>query len=96
MTNEEAKKSETFGAEPDAGVMSAMDFARLGDGHIAYVRQVETREAIRLFPSLKGIPEGIDLYALLSADGTPLSLRDDRNAAIADAMQHDLETVSVH
>ena len=96
MTNEESKKPETDDKTPSAGIMSAMDFARLGDGHIAYVRQLETREAIRLFPSLKGIPEGIDLYALVSADGTPLSLRDDKNAAIADAMQHDLEPVSVH
>jgi hypothetical protein len=96
MTNEENKKTETPETAAKAGIMSAMDFARLGDGHIAYVRQLNTGEAARLFPALKGIPEGIDLYALVSADGTPLSLRDNRNSAIADAMEHDLETVSLH
>jgi hypothetical protein len=96
MTREESKKAETPEIAEKAGVMSVMDFARLGDGHIAYVRQIDTGEAVRLFPALKGIPEGIDLYALVSADGTPLSLRDSRNSAIADAMEHDLETVSVH
>lgn len=93
MTNEEHKKSE---AGAGSAVMSSHDFARLGDGHIAYIRQLDAGEAVRMFPAVKGIPEGIDLYALVSADGTPLSLRDNRISAIADAKEHDLETVSLH
>lgn len=77
-------------------VMSPLDFARLGDGQVAYIRQLNTGEATRLFPAMRGIPEGIDLYALVSADGTPLSLSDNRNSAVADAISHNLETVSVH
>jgi len=77
-------------------IMSTLDFARLGDGHLAYIRQLKSGEAGALFPNLQGIPEGINLYALVSADGTPLSLSDSRNGAVADAMQNDLETVSLH
>lgn len=92
MTNEEHRKV----SKAERGIMSPLDFARLGDGHIAYIRQLDAGEAVRMFPAAKGIPEGIDLYALVSADGTPLSLRDNRFSAIADAKQHDLETVSLH
>lgn len=92
MTNEEHSKT----TNAERGIMSPRDFARLGDGHIAYIRQLDSGEAVRMFPAAKGIPEGIDLYALVSADGTPLSLRDNRISAIADAKQNDLETVSLH
>jgi len=40
--------------------------------------------------------EGIDLYAVLGADGTPLALTDSRNAAIANAIENDLVPLSVH
>ncbi len=93
MTEEPRNKTDKA---KESGVMSPIDFARLGDGHVAYIRQLDTGQAARLFPALKGIPEGIDLFALVSADGTPLSLRDDRNMVVADAIENDLETVSVH
>ncbi len=96
MTNKENNKLETPEIGDSAGVMSAIEFARLGDGQVAYIRQLKSGEATRLFPTLAGIPDDIDLFALLSADGTPLSLRDSRNSIIADAMENDLKTVSVH
>ena len=96
MTNEENNTTETKGTGEQRAVMSAIDFARLGDGEVAYIRRLDSGEAVRLFPTVKGIPEGIDLYALVAADGTPLSLRDNRSSVIADAIDNDLETVSVH
>jgi hypothetical protein len=36
------------------------------------------------------------LWALLSAAGRPIMLTDTKAAAIANAQEHDLETVSVH
>ena len=93
MTNEEKQHG---GGTPQQPTMSAIDLARLGDGHIAYVKQVEMAEAARMFPGLRGVPDGIDLFALVSADGTPLSLRDTRDSAIADAIENNLQTVSVH
>jgi len=52
--------------------------------------------AQKLFPALHGKLEGIDLYAVLGADGTPLALTDSRNAAIANAIENDLVPLSVH
>jgi hypothetical protein len=77
-------------------VMSASEFAHLGDGKVAYIKPLKSEEAERLFPTVKGVPEGIDLFALVGADGTPLALTDSRSSAIADALQNDLEPVSVH
>jgi len=79
-----------------AEAMSALEFARLGDGEFAYVKRLGPGEAHALFPALKGLPEGIDLYALVSADGTPLSISDSRTSAIANAFEHNLMPVSVH
>ena len=79
-----------------AAVMSALDFARLGDGQVAYVKQINSHQAQDLFPAMTGLPEGIDLYALVGADGTPLGLTDSRDSAIASAITNDLEPVSVH
>ncbi len=78
------------------GEMSEIEFARLGDGELAYVKELDPEEAARLFPALEGLPAGIDLFALVSADGTPLTLTDSRYSAIANAFEHDLEPVSVH
>lgn len=77
-------------------VMSAAEFASLGDGKLVYIKQLSAGEAQRLFPALRGVPEGIDLYAVVGADGTPLALTDSRVSAIADAIQNDLEPVSLH
>ena len=48
--------------------------AHLGGGHIAYVKQMPSEEARKLFPQVEGIPSGLQLFALLSADGTPIGL----------------------
>lgn len=79
-----------------AALMSAIEFARLGDGQVAYVKQVDGDQARNLFPALTGLPEGIDLYAVVGADGTPLGLTDSRSSAIASVIEYELEPVSVH
>lgn len=77
-------------------LMSLKELALLGDGEVAYIKQVDPDAAERLFPALNTAPEGIDLYAVLGADGTPLALTDSRHAAIANAIENDLVPVSVH
>lgn len=77
-------------------LMSMKELALLGDGEVAYIRELDSDSAERLFPTLDDAPEGIDLFAVLSADGTPLALTDSRNAAIANAIENDLVPVSVH
>jgi len=76
--------------------MTRSEFAQLGDGEVAYIKQLDPDAAERLFPALSDAPKGIDLFALLGADGTPLALTDSRNAAIANAIENDLVPVSVH
>ncbi len=77
-------------------LMSPKELALLGDGEVAYIKQVDSDAAERLFPLLEDAPEGIDLFAVLGADGTPIALTDSRNAAIANAIENDLVPVSVH
>jgi hypothetical protein len=78
------------------GFMSRRELAQLGDGEVAYIKQLDPEVAERLFPALQKAPKGIDLYAVLGADGTPIALVDSRNAAIANAIENDLVPVSVH
>jgi len=76
--------------------MTRSEFAQLGDGEVAYIKQLDHDAAEKLFPALSDAPKGIDLFALLGADGTPLALTDSRKAAIANAIENDLVPVSVH
>jgi hypothetical protein len=76
--------------------MSRKQFRALGDGEVAYIKQLNLEVARKLFPAIGEKLEGIDLYAVLGADGTPLALTDSRTAAIANAIENDLVPLSVH
>ena len=82
--------------DPMRPLMSLKELALLGDGEVAYIKQLDPEVAERLFPTLQAAPRGIDLYAVLGADGTPIALTDSRTAAIANAIENDLVPVSVH
>ncbi len=70
--------------------------AVLGGGEIAYVRSIKSEDVPSLFPQAPQIAPGMTLFTLHAADGTPIMLTDSREAALANAMQHELVTVSVH
>ncbi len=89
--NEDAK----FDGEAQ-GPMSEKAFEQLGDGEVAYIKQLNLDLAQKLFPALRGKLEGIDLYAVLGADGTPLALPATRNPASANALENDLVPLSEH
>lgn len=76
--------------------MSEIEFAALGDGEIAYIKTLNPEEAQEMYPQLEGLPEGITIFAVHSADGTPLALTDTHFAAIENAKEQNLEPVSVH
>ncbi|MGB3720262.1 MAG: DUF1150 domain-containing protein [Hyphomicrobiaceae bacterium] len=76
--------------------MSQFELARLGDGEIAYIKELTSEEAKRLYPAIEWLPVGINLYALYAADGTPIALTDSRQAAIGHARGDKLEVASVH
>ncbi len=76
--------------------ISAEALAHLGDGEIAYVKAIRSEDVPALFPQVPEIQPGLKLFALHAADGTPIMLTDSREAAVANAMSQQLETVSVH
>jgi hypothetical protein len=79
----------------NAGV-STESLATLGEGHIAYVKQIRSEDVPGLFPQAPKIAPGLKLFALHAADGTPIMLTDSREAAIANAWSNELQAVSVH
>jgi hypothetical protein len=80
--------------EPTA--VSTEALASLGEGHIAYVKQIRSEDVPGLFPQAPKIAPGLKLFALHAADGTPIMLTDSREAAIANAWSNELQAVSVH
>ena len=79
-----------------AGAMSPEEFARWGGGSIAYLRQIRSEQLGEIFPGAPEVPPGLELFALLGADGTPIMLTDSKAAALENASENQLETVSVH
>jgi hypothetical protein len=88
MTNNEVRNSSIQ--------LTAGDLATLGEGEVAYVKAMQSDEVRRLFPQAPAMDPGLQLFALLSASGTPILLTDSRDAAVANAWAHDLQTVSLH
>lgn len=72
------------------------DLAAFGEGQVAYVRPLNSDEVPTLFPQAPHIAPGIKLFALLSASGAPIMLTDSREAALANAWENDLVTLSLH
>jgi len=76
--------------------MSAADFALLGGGEVGYVREIDTKQAVELVGPLPYLPDNARLFALYGADGTPVAVTGSLEAALANAFEHDLQTVSVN
>ena len=49
-----------------------------------------------MFPQAPQIAPGLELFALHAADGTPIMVTNSREAAVANAWSHELQTLSVH
>ncbi|MGL4496891.1 MAG: DUF1150 family protein [Beijerinckiaceae bacterium] len=92
MTNDTINRNGPAVAQP----MSPEAFAGLGGGQVAYVKSMSSDEVRRVFPNAPALQPGMQLFALLNADGTPILLTDSRETALANAWQHDLATVSLH
>jgi len=76
--------------------MTEQAFAILGGGKIAYVKPIRSEDVHKLYPQAPELEPGMALFALHAADGTPIMVTDTREAAVANAITHELETVSVH
>ena len=77
-------------------VITPQALAILGGGKIASVKAIRSEDVHSLYPQAPEMQPGMRLFALHAADGTPILVTDSREAAVANAMTHELETVSVH
>ena len=75
MTEDNVVNNSAAGITPEA-------LAHLGEGHIAYVKQIRSEDVPGLFPMAPQMSPGLKLFAL--------------HAAIANAWSNELQTVSVH
>lgn len=91
-----AKQTRRKARPPVPPVMSMSDLAKLGGGKVAYIKVMTADQAKEMFPTIEGVPTGINLFALHAADGTPLALTDSRQAALGHAMGDELEIASLH
>jgi len=76
--------------------LSPAELAQLGGGALAYIREIEGKEAIRLIGGQAAVAPDARLYCLYGADGTPVSISGSREAAIGSAFEHELMPMSVH
>jgi hypothetical protein len=76
--------------------LTEMQFAHLGEGVIAYMREIVAEELMGSFPGIPNLKPGTKLWALFAANGQPILLTDARAAALAGALENDLTPVSLH
>ena len=77
-------------------IMTNEQLANLGGGRVAYLKAMRSEEVNKLFPAAPALQPGLQLFALLGADGSPIAVTNSRDAAVANAMQQELEMMSVH
>jgi len=76
--------------------VTSPDLADLGAGSLGYIREIGPDLASKLLGPRISVPEGIRLYCLYGADGTPVSISGSWEAAFANAREHELTPVSLH
>ncbi len=76
--------------------MTPLEFAHLGEGEVAYIRELSGARAAKLFGINSEIPANQQVYSLHAADGTPMAVSDSLDAIVESAWEHELDTVSLH
>jgi len=77
-------------------VVTKSDLAHLGEGTVAYLREIGSEELKGRFPGLPEIEPGTKLWALFAANGQPILLSDARDRALAGAFENNLVPVAIH
>lgn len=72
------------------------EFAHLGEGSIAYVRQIKSDELKARFPGLPQIQSGLNLWAVFGANGQPMMVADEQAVAISAAVNRDLRPFAIN
>jgi hypothetical protein len=73
---------------------SEIALANMGLGEVAYVRKVSAIEVEHMIGQKIATDPTTPLYCLYLADGTPVSVSDSREAALANAFEHDLAAIN--
>jgi len=76
--------------------LTPQELAALGGGKLAYLKPILSDDIKTIFPGAPVIAPGLKLFMLLAADGSPIIITDSKDAALANAWEHDLQTVSLH
>jgi hypothetical protein len=76
--------------------MSPETFATLGENRLAYIKAIRSEEVAFLCAEAPLLAPGHEVFVLHAADGSPILLAESREAALADAENNQLETVSIH
>ncbi len=82
--------------DPSAAGHTAMSLAMSSESRLGYIRAIRSEEVAFLCAEAPLLPPGHRVFVLHAADGTPILVADSREAALADATNHQIETVSVH
>ena len=77
-------------------ILTPTELAHLGEGTLAYLREIDSDELVGKFPGMPQIASGTRLWAVFAANGQPIMLTDGRDAALAGVLQNDLTPVSLH
>lgn len=83
-------------AHEEKTILTDAELAHLGEGSLAYLREIDSDELRGKFPGLPEIEPGTRLWAVFAANGRPIMLTDARDAALAGALQNDLTPLSIH
>lgn len=76
--------------------ISPEQLAQIGGGVLAYVREIEGRNAAVLLGDKMAVPPDATLYCLYAANGQPISISQSREAALGSAFEHELIAASLH
>ena len=80
----------------DKTLLTEAELAHLGEGSLAYLKEIDSDDLVGKFPGMPQIAPNTKLWAVFAADGRPILLTDARATALAGAIQNDLTPVSVH
>ena len=87
---------DTDEANSEKFVMTSDEFALWGEGHVAYIKPISGAQAADLL----GIESEIDadqvLYVLHGADGSYMAISDSLEGLEANAVERNLQTMSLH
>ena len=82
--------------EHDHNILTQAELANLGEGSVAYLREINSEDLVGKFPGMPQMAPGTKLWAVFAASGRPIMLTDGRDAALAGVLQNDLTPVSLH